>query len=176
ATWENLTDLTDGSRTAIADGGHAFSGGATTLVVTYALAPQLTGELCGQLVDHDLLSTTATKKNLQCDGGGSYTLANTPGIRWLVNGIEKLPGTYPVANASTVNVEAQIIDTVANGWEDGAQKTWTFDFTDQANCELTTLAFTGVDGSGLWLLFASGLLFLGGIIVVYERRYGANAR
>ncbi|MEO7349942.1 MAG: hypothetical protein ABIW32_08830, partial [Terrimesophilobacter sp.] len=27
ATWENLTDLTDGSRTAIADGGHAFSGG-----------------------------------------------------------------------------------------------------------------------------------------------------
>ncbi len=143
-------------------------------MVTYTIAPQLSDDEC-QLTTHGLLSTSATSKNLQCATDGSYTLANTPGIRWMVDGVEKSHGTYPVTRASVVNVEAQIIDTVENGWEDGAQTTWTFTFTNTVEC-LPTLAFTGSDTGSLGLLLAGGFLLLGGTIVAYDRRFRLNVR
>lgn len=46
ATWENNTDLTDGSRKAIANEGHLFPGGHKTIDVGYQIQPQLTGAQC----------------------------------------------------------------------------------------------------------------------------------
>ena len=46
ARWENDTDLSDGSRKAIADDGHVFPGGFTTIDVGYQIQPQLTGAQC----------------------------------------------------------------------------------------------------------------------------------
>ena len=123
-----------------------------------------------------LLSTTASMQNITCPAAGSYTLANTEGIQWLVNGVLTPAGTYTVADASTVNVEAQLVDSVNDGWEDGAQKTWTFNFTDPADCDLPTLAFTGTSGGNLGLLLAGGFLLFGGAIIAFERRFRLDAR
>jgi hypothetical protein len=49
ADWENTTDLTDGSRLAIAKAGHAFPGGLTQLPVTYVLQPKFNAAVCTDL-------------------------------------------------------------------------------------------------------------------------------
>ena len=49
ATWADPADVTDGSRVAIADAGHAFAGGATELTVTYALQKKFSAAACGEL-------------------------------------------------------------------------------------------------------------------------------
>jgi hypothetical protein len=118
-----------------------------------------------------LLSTTASSTNITCTAPGTYTLADTEGIQWFVNDSTTATpaGTYKVADASTVNVEAQLVDAVNDGWEDGAQTAWTFDFTNPLDC-LPTLAFTGASGGNLGLLLAGGLLLLGGVVVASERR------
>ena len=263
ATWENDTDLTDGSRLAIANAGHLFPGGASTLAVTYTIAPQLTGERCQvdyvtvgdpyavdlicddgftdgyiwvdfggnlaneldyriqggptnvdflatqevnvldpgdytvtaiakpghtldpnaqsvwlltigvsgdcQLISHPPVTPTASMSNLTCSSNGSYTLVDSEGIKWLVNGVATPAGTYKVTSASTVNVEAQLTSTIDYTWEDGAQTTWTFEFTNPKDC-LPTLAFTGASGGDLGLLLAGGLLFLGGAVIAVDRR------
>ncbi len=46
ARWENDTDLTDGSRKAIADDGHLFPNGQKTIMVPYQIPPKLTGDQC----------------------------------------------------------------------------------------------------------------------------------
>ena len=264
ATWENDTDLTDGSRLAIANAGHLFPGGASTLVVNYTFPSQLTGEQCQvdyvtvgdpyavdlectetgftdgyiwvdfggnlaneldyriqggpnnvdflatqeinvldpgdytvtaiakaghtldpnaqsvwlltigvsgdcQLISHPPVTPTASMSNLTCSSNGSYTLVDTEGIKWLVNGVATPAGTYKVTSASTVNVEAQLTSTIDYTWEDGAQTTWTFEFTNPKDC-LPTLAFTGASGGDLGLLLAGGLLFLGGAVIAVDRR------
>ena len=263
ATWENDTDLTDGSRLAIANAGHLFPGGASTLAVTYTIAPQLTGERCQvdyvtvgdpyavdlicddgftdgyiwvdfggnlaneldyriqggptnvdflatqevnvldpgdytvtaiakpghtldpnaqsvwlltigvsgdcQLISHPPVTPTASMSNLTCSSNGSYTLVDSEGIKWLVNGVATPAGTYKVTSASTVNVEAQLTSTIDYTWEDGAQTTWTFEFTNPKDC-LPTLAFTGASGGDLGLLLAGGLLILGGAVIAVDRR------
>ena len=263
ATWENDTDLTDGSRLAIANAGHLFPGGASTLAVTYTIAPQLTGEQCQvdyvtvgdpyavdlicddgftdgyiwvdfggnlaneldyriqggptnvdflatqevnvldpgdytvtaiakpghtldpnaqsvwlltigvsgdcQLISHPPVTPTASMSNLTCSSNGSYTLVDSEGIKWLVNGVATPAGTYKVTSASTVNVEAQLTSTIDYTWEDGAQTTWTFEFTNPKDC-LPTLAFTGASGGDLGLLLAGGLLILGGAVIAVDRR------
>ena len=115
--------------------------------------------------------------NTTCTAQGSYTLADTEGVQWFVNGsaTPTAAGTYQVASATTVNAEARLIDTVNDGWEDGAQKNWTFTFTDPSDC-LPTLAFTGSTGNNLGLLLAGGLLLLGGGAIAFERRYRFNAK
>ena len=130
-----------------------------------------------QLVDHALLTATASMKNLSCVGGGSYTLVNTPGILWYVNDSTTATpaGTYTVATASTVTVTADIADKVNNGWENGQPAPWAFTFTDPADC-LPTLAFTGTSGGNLGLLLAGGFLLFGGAIIAFERRFRFDAR
>lgn len=124
------------------------------------------------LVTHPLISTTATSTNITCASSGTYTLANTTGIVWYeyVNGVKTLTkaGTYKVTDASTVKIHAELLDSTF-GWEDNAQKDWTFTFTSPVNC-LPTLAFTGSTGGNAGLLLAGGFLLVGGVIIAFERR------
>ncbi len=125
---------------------------------------------------HPLISTTASMKDNTCSSAGSYTLADTEGVLWYVNGstTPTAPGTYSVSGATTVNVVAEV--TGDNfGWEDDAQTEWTFNFTDPSDC-LSTLAYTGTEGGDLGLLLAGGFLLIGGTIVAYERRFRINVR
>jgi hypothetical protein len=159
--------------------------GTYTISVTVDEGYQLVGPSSWQLVVNEpfcpptlaLLSTTASMSQLTCSSGGSYTLANTEGIQWFVDGSSTPTpaGTYPVTTAKTVNVVAQLIDDVNDGWEDGAQTQWTFDFTLPVDC-IPTLAFTGSSGSNLGLLLAGGLLVFGGAIIALERRFRTSAR
>lgn len=50
AEWENPTDMTDGSRRAIAHQGHLFPGGEATIDVGYVIQPQQSGVDCLTLV------------------------------------------------------------------------------------------------------------------------------
>lgn len=126
---------------------------------------------------HALLSTTASMVDITCSTPGTYTLADTPGVQWFVNGstTPTPAGTYQVATASTVNVKAELVDPVADGWEDGVQTEWSFGFTNPDDC-LPTLAFTGSSGGNVGLLLAGGLLLFGGTIIALERRFRFGAR
>ena len=124
-----------------------------------------------------LHSTTATMANNTCSIEGSYTLADTEGVAWFVNGatIPTPAGTYRVAGATTVNVEAKLIDPVKDGWEQDAQTAWTFTFTDPTDC-LPTLAFTGSTGNPIGLPLGLGLLLFGGGAIAFERKFRFNAK
>jgi len=134
------------------------------------------GVISCDLVTHPLIRTTASSTNQTCSSNGSYTLANTTGVLWYVNGstTPTAPGTYSVKAPTTVNVEAKTTGP-DYGWEDGAQTQWTFNFTNPVDC-LPTLAYTGSDGGNLGLLLAGGFLLFGGTIVAFERRFRANVR
>lgn len=124
-----------------------------------------------------LLSTTASMSNLTCSTSGSYTLADTEGIEWFVNGSTTATpaGTYARSTPGVVNVEAKLVDPVNDGWELDAQKAWTFTFTTPIDC-LPTLAFTGSNGGNLGLLLSGGLLLFGGTIIAFERRFRSQTR
>ena len=124
-----------------------------------------------------LLSTTASMSNITCTTHGSYTLANTEGVQWFVNGstTPTAPGTYQVSGVPTVNVQASLVNSITDGWEEGAQTAWTFNFTNPDNC-LPTLAFTGSSGMTLGLLLGLGLLLFGGGAIVFTRTFRANAK
>lgn len=124
-----------------------------------------------------LLSTTASMSNLTCSAAGSFTLADTEGIEWFVNGSTTATpaGTYTRSTPGVVNVEAKLVDPVNDGWELDAQKTWTFTFTSPVDC-LPTLAFTGSNGGNLGLLLSGGLLLFGGTIIAFERRFRNQTR
>lgn len=131
--------------------------------------------LC-DLITHPLIRTSATYQNLTCKTAGSYTLADTEGVLWFVNGsaTPTAPGTYQVKGATTIDVVAGLTGPDF-GWEDDAQTEWTFTFTNPVDC-LPTLAFTGSDGGNLGLLLAGGFLLFGGTIVAFERRSRATVR
>ncbi len=132
----------------------------------------------GCLPTHALYTPTASMKNLTCSGGGSYTLGDTQGaFRWFVNGsaVPTSAGNYVVKDAETVNVKAELIDPVADGWEFGAKTSWTFQFTHALDC-LPTLAFTGSNGGAAGLLLAGGFLLIGGAIIALERRFRPHTK
>lgn len=130
------------------------------------------------LVTHPLISTTASSKNMTCATSGSFTLANTTGVVWYteVNGVKTLTkaGTYKVTSASTVKVHADVVDSTY-GWEDNAQRDWTFNFTATVDC-LPTLAFTGSAGGSSGLMLSGVLLLLGGTAIALERRFRTSAK
>jgi hypothetical protein len=156
--------------TVVAKPGYVLQGEASWGPFTIAAAGTCT------LITHPLISTTASSKNLTCTSAGSYTLADTEGVLWFVDGstTPTAPGTYSVTTASTVNVEAQLTGP-DYGWEDGAQTTWSFDFTLPVDC-IPTLAYTGTNGGTLGLLLAGGLLLFGGAVIAFERRFRTGAR
>lgn len=111
------------------------------------------------LVTHPLVTPYVTHVNRTCAATGSYTLAAVEGIIYKVNGSVQPAGTYPVSTAKTVTVVASTVSSDF-GFEQGVQTIWNLVFTAPGNCgELTTLAFTGFNGTltgGLLL----GLLFV----------------
>ena len=123
-----------------------------------------------------LVTPLVTWSNLDCDGSGSYTLAEANGIdgvSWTVNGEEVSAGTYEVKDVGTVTVVATPKGT--DSFELGIDNpsTWALDFTAADDCDLVTLAMTGVDGDAIdsGLLLAGGLLLLGGALVFGQKRY-----
>ena len=108
---------------------------------------------CGQLVTHPLVTPVVTSVDRTCTANGSYTLASVEGVVYTVNGNVQAPGTYPVSTVKTVNVVASTSSSDF-GFEAGAQTVWNLVFTDPSNCaNLSTLAFTGSNGT-----LAGGLL------------------
>ena len=141
----------------------------------------VSGQACGQLPSHANVTPVVTWSNLDCNGNGSYTLANIKGVLWSVDGVPTHPGTYPVKSAQTVHITAAA-DGPDFALEFEAQTDWKLEFTVPEDCplQLTTLALpdTGVDGNGinLGLLFSSSLMLLGGALIYVERRlrFGRN--
>jgi hypothetical protein len=116
-------------------------------------------EDCGQLVTHPLVTPVVTNVDRTCTVNGSYTLASVEGVVYTVNGNVQAAGTYSVSTAKTVNVVASTSSSDYD-FETGAQTVWNLVFTDPSNCAgLTTLAFTGSNGT-----LAGGLLI--GLIFV----------
>lgn len=124
---------------------------------------------CGQLIVHTLVTAVVTSVDRTCTVHGSYTLGAVDGVVYTVNGKIQTADTYQVSKAKTVNVVASVTSTDF-GFEERAQKVWNLEFTSPANCgELTTLAFTGSNGTlagglplGLiFVLFGAGVITVG---------------
>ena len=123
-----------------------------------------------------MVTPVVTWNNLDCDGAGSYTLAEANGVDgviWTVNGEVVDAGTYEVKDAGTVTVVATPKGT--DPFEQGIDNpsSWTLDFTAADDCDLVTLALTGVNGDAIdsGLLLAGGLMLLGGALVFGQKRY-----
>ncbi|HEY4225381.1 MAG TPA: hypothetical protein VGM70_06175 [Pseudolysinimonas sp.] len=84
------------------------------------------------------LAATITTE-LGCTTDGSYTIPQQNGVAWKVNGVDTLPGSYPVAAATTVDVTASPVDSTW-GFAPGAQTDWPLRFDAPVGCDLGTLA------------------------------------
>ena len=162
------TELAPGTYTVkvTADPGYVLTGDPEWKLTIAA------AEDCGQLVTHPLVTPVVTWNNLTCTAGGSYTLGAIEGVLWTVDGEPASAGTYAVNAARTVHISAAA-DGPDFGLEPDVQTEWTLVFATPTDCgQLTTLAMTGTDGNtiNLGLLFAGGLLLLGGACVYAERR------
>ncbi|GAB3040109.1 hypothetical protein GCM10027052_21070 [Parafrigoribacterium mesophilum] len=141
---------------------------------------------CGfEFPTESVVTPTVASNNLTCKADGSFTLGEADGIAdaivWKVDGNVVTAGTHTVSKKGTHVVTA--VPAEGHGFDFGIDNpsTWTLSFTDPMDCgDLTTLALpgetlaaTGTDGGSinLGLLFASGLLFLGGALVIAEKRF-----
>ncbi len=125
---------------------------------------------CGELPTHPLVIPAVSMVNRTCAVNGSYTLGAVDGVIYTVNGTVQAAGTYPVSTAKTLSVLAATRSSDF-GFAEGTQTTWTLGFTDPGNCaELTTLAFTGSNGTlAAGLLLGLVFLVLGAGIVTVSR-------
>ena len=137
-----------------------------------------------QLPPMAVVTPTVVSNNITCTAGGSYTLGEADGITdaivWKVDGNLVTAGTHAVTTAGTHTVTAVPGD--GHGFDFGIDNpsSWVLSFTAPQDCgDLTTLALpgetlasTGTDGGSvnLGLLFAGGLLMLGGALVIAEKR------
>ena len=119
-----------------------------------------------------LLTPKASSTPITCDTAGSYTLVNDEGLIWLVDGVEQPAGTYDVSQTSTVSVIATTDPSIA-GLEANAQTAWMFPFT-KPNCELTTLALPGSNGT-LASTGSNGTLAGGLLLGLIFMMFGAGA-
>ncbi|MER3390362.1 MAG: hypothetical protein RJQ01_10035 [Microcella sp.] len=109
---------------------------------------------------------------------GTYTLSETEGVSWLVNGTATEPGTYDAETGSTVMVEA--VADFGFGFAAETQTEWEYTFvpeqecTDLAGGDLPTLALTGAsDLTGAFGLAALLITLTGMGMVVARRRVDA---
>lgn len=188
ATWSDVSysgaNKLHYSVTAIAQGDRLFANGQSTLAFDGVLPDALpaTDPDCLDLPTHPLVTPAVSSKNLSCHAPGSYTLASLEGtdegIVWTVDGKIVTAGTHTVTSAGTLHVTAAP-EAPDFGFDFGTPTSWTLIFTETKDCgDLTTLALTGGDSNAinLGLLFAGGLLLLGGALVIAEKtaRFGAN--
>jgi hypothetical protein len=154
---------------------YGFEKGFTnpTIFTFVFTAPPITEE-CPQLPTDALVTPKASSVNITCSAAGSYTLVSNPGVIWSINNATVLAGTYSVASAQTVVVNAKP-NTPDWGFEAGVNNpsVFTFEFTAPSTIacdQLKTLAFTG-GGSSNGMLFAGGLALIavGGILIMTRR-------
>jgi hypothetical protein len=138
-----------------------------------------------QFPDLAVVTPLVTSNNLTCTAAGSFTLGEADGIAdaiiWKIDGNLVTAGTHAVTKKGTHTVTA--VPGEEHGFAENIDNpsTWTLSFTDPTDCgDLVTLALpgetlaaTGADAGAvnLGLLFASGLLLLGGALVITEKRF-----
>lgn len=95
------------------------------------------------LVDIPVIPTI----NLECTVAGSFTLPETEGVNWFINGAAAEAGPHPVTEAATYTVTAVLVDSTW-GWTGGvAPEPWVLNFPKPAGCNPPTL--TGSAASGV---------------------------
>lgn len=154
---------------AVAQFGHSITGPSTFAVTV----PKAGGAACFDPPTLATVTATATATQGACPvGGGTYTLSDTHGVQWLVDGAPAKPGTHQADAGSTVVIDATLPDPINNGWNDPDQKTkWTFVFTDSLRgCDLATLALTGGAIHVLLWIVVGTLLTGAGVAFVAVRR------
>jgi hypothetical protein len=134
---------------------------------------------CEQLPPHALADGSATGTNQSCTAdslkSGSITVALDQGLSYFINGVEltsavtnEKPGTYVVTGVAQDGFE----------WNGDP---WTIVISAAAaSCvttitELKTLAFTGFTGGAGYVGLAGLMLLLGGALIIWSRRRGAQA-
>ena len=136
----------------------------------------LAAEACGDLVDHPLVTPIVSSVQPTCSASGSYTLSNDlfdpAALTWTVEGSTVAEASYQVAGNTTVHIHAAA-NGPAYGLNGTPQVDWTLTFSLPANCDLKTLALTGVQPVGGMLLAYFMLLAGIGIVAVRAvRRHG----
>ncbi|CAN5115337.1 hypothetical protein BH11ACT2_BH11ACT2_17760 [soil metagenome] len=79
AHWENSTDLSDGSRLAIAETGHVFSNGTDHLVVTYTFPTKLASADC---LPKDAAAAVTVATAATCDAAGTVSFDGIVNASW----------------------------------------------------------------------------------------------
>jgi hypothetical protein len=155
------------------DAGIFFTDGTQSHTVTHTFT--LPEEDCTPTLA--LLSPTASQQAGSCTVLPTYTLSNTTsehgGVQWKVGDPQTntTAGVHQASWASTVKVEATLVDPVNDGFAPEQQTTWEFTFPAKPTAcgDLITLALTGATGgSVLWI--AGALLLLGGAGIYFTRR------
>ncbi len=180
ATWQSALPTAPGSYTviAVADPGHAFGDGQSTLAIEVTIPPRLSGGVCGELPEFGLATPTLTITQPTCTANGSYTLGeieNQP-LRWTVNGTGNIAnGTYPApVEGGTLTFVAANADPTGGlqDWTNPQERTF-IPKPSGALCtdtQLTTLALTGVGGGLVVGLLAALVVLVGAGIVLVRRR------
>jgi hypothetical protein len=74
--------------------------------------------------------------DIQCTAEGRYTVPNVRGVTWSVNGVSVEPGTYTVAEESTIVLRATAVNghVLYTGGALSSTRDFTLEFTDPMSC------------------------------------------
>ena len=127
------------------------------------------------------MTPTVSFAQLDCSGGGSYTLGNEEGepdaILWTVNGGTPFTsgGTFTVSSAGTVTITATPAVGAGFAGDRELPYTWSYTFATPSTCgDLPTLALTGAVAAGS-LGLAATLLLAGAVLLAARRRAQAQS-
>jgi LPXTG-motif cell wall-anchored protein len=133
ATWDDATDLTDGSRTATATSGHLFSDGTAKATVTYTIEPKLDATKPPCYVAPPVVKVPLIQDYVKCDGA-AFVLDNTGSnadVVYTVNGVKY---TVPAKAAVHTDANGTLIKPNKDGkyiiTAEGRDEAWTFDAKD----------------------------------------------
>ncbi|MES1170125.1 MAG: hypothetical protein ABUL47_05500, partial [Leifsonia sp.] len=131
---------------------------------------------CGQLSTDALVDPSAAQVQMGCSTDGSYTLISDQldpaSVVWTVNGSVVPQGTYSVPSAGHFVIDAA--PGAGFGFADKTQSEWIFDFTTPSTCDLKTLALTGSEPDGGFVL--AGFLVLFGLAALRMSRRVRTSR
>lgn len=121
---------------------------------------------CFQEHTHGLVDPSSVQVQIGCNVAGSYTLSSDQqdgnAVTWTVNGSVVSQGTYYVSTPGHYVIDAA--PGPGFGFATGTQHEWVYDFGYPKTCDLKTLALTGQDSGGVFLL--AGFLALFGLACV----------
>ncbi len=190
ASWMEALPTAVGTHTvvAVANVGHAFPGGGKTKSFEIVIEPlvPLSDPKC-DLPTEGLATPSYTFTPMTCTSAGTYSVGaeiNGEFVQWRVQGSDALipfDTVFSVKTAQTITLVATSTDPIEHGLVDGDSNPWVNPVVlkfapTSANCDLVTLAFTGI-GAGAGLGLAGGLVFLGvGGLLVFARRRELSLR